>query len=166
MRWSHQEAVKPYARPFGVIFRDPKGVAVGGVAVNGPDLLYYRQFQAAVLDLTGELFLDEAVESAPDPQAAWLEEISALLPPVEECTIRVLSNFDDDNGRTYRFAVGEDSGGLNARQLLEYQEFQAVVAHKTGALYRNSSVEKIADFNQRQTAWVAELGRLLHRTAP
>ena len=58
VRWSEQEARKPYARPFMVSFTDDAGEPSGAVAVSGADLLYYRQFQTAVLALAGELFVD------------------------------------------------------------------------------------------------------------
>ena len=50
----------------------------GSVALNGADLLYYTQFQTAVLSLAGELFVDAAVEASPDPQHAWLDRIGLL----------------------------------------------------------------------------------------
>ena len=84
VRWSEQEARKPYARPFMVSFADDAGEVIGSVAVSGADLLYYRQFQAAVLALAGELFVDGALDAEPDAQAAWLERLSALLPAVDE----------------------------------------------------------------------------------
>src|SRR5438477_8888227 len=81
VRWSETEAHKPYARPFMVSFIDDQDATLGSVAVNGADLLYYRQFQAAVMALAGELFRDELVERDPDPQRAWLDQIAALVPP-------------------------------------------------------------------------------------
>ena len=83
IRWSEQEARKPYARPFMVSFTDDAGEPAGAVAVSGADLLYYHQFQIAVLALAGELFADAGVDSQTDPQAAWLERLSGLLPAVE-----------------------------------------------------------------------------------
>lgn len=100
---------------------------------------------------------------AADPQGMWLDHLATLLPLVEEDAIRVLATFDEDKGRTYRFAAGDDNGGIHARQLLEYQEFQAAVAHKTGALYRDAVIEKISDPAERQTEWVRRLGDLLRR---
>ena len=67
IRWSEQEARKPYARPFMVTFTGDDGTDVGSVALNGADLLYYTQFQTAVLSLAGELFVDTAVEASADP---------------------------------------------------------------------------------------------------
>ncbi len=64
IRWSEQEARKPYARPFMVTFTADDGTDVGSVALNGADLLYYTQFQTAVLSLAGELFVDTAVEAS------------------------------------------------------------------------------------------------------
>ncbi len=64
IRWSEQEARKPYARPFMVTFTGDDGTDVGSVALNGADLLYYTQFQTAVLSLAGELFVDTAVEAS------------------------------------------------------------------------------------------------------
>jgi hypothetical protein len=45
VRWSEQEARKPYARPFMVSFTDDAGGSLGAVAVSGSDLLYHRQFR-------------------------------------------------------------------------------------------------------------------------
>ena len=80
VRWSEQEARKPYARPFMVTFTADDGTDVGSVALNGADLLYYTQFQTAVLSLAGELFVDAAVEASGDPQRAWLDRIAGLMP--------------------------------------------------------------------------------------
>jgi len=42
VRWSEQEARKPYARPFMVSFAGDDGEVIGSVAVSGADLLYHR----------------------------------------------------------------------------------------------------------------------------
>src|SRR5487761_1236070 len=78
VRWSEQEARKPYARPFMVSFTGDGGEPLGAVAVSGADLLYYRQLQVAVLALAGELFVLGPVEAAGDLQAARLEAPSVL----------------------------------------------------------------------------------------
>src|SRR5438309_9169177 len=93
IRWSEHEAQKPYARPFGVSFLADDGESVGGVAVNGSDLLYYRQFQAVVLQLAGELFIDEDVNAAQDPQRAWLDVVGAALPEVGRIRVTPESSF-------------------------------------------------------------------------
>lgn len=162
IRWSEPEARKPYARPFGVSF----GADAGAVAVNGADLLYYRQFQAAVLALSGELFRHPAVEDAGDPQRAWLDVLGELLPPAGALGITPASEFDSAAGRVFRFAVrvdGTEAGTIEAALLLGYQDLQAVVAHRSGRLYRSPAVENAADGDRTQAAWIAELTRLVAR---
>ena len=168
IRWSESEARKPYARPFMVTFAAGDGADVGSVAVSGADLLYYSQFQAAVLALTGELFTDFAVEAAPDPQGAWLDSLAALLPALPEITVTPASSFDEHHGRVFRFTVsaGGSTATVDAAGLLEYQEFQALLAHQTGRIYRYLDIEAIADAGARRTAWNAALTRLVSRPAP
>src|SRR5437763_4846741 len=101
VRWSAPEARKPYARPFGVSFLAASGESIGGVAVSGADLLYYRQFQAAVLALTGEVFALRAVEQHPDQQRAWLDVLASLLPSAEQLMITPRSTFDHERGRMF-----------------------------------------------------------------
>src|SRR5438128_2375784 len=105
LRWSEAEASKPYARPFMVSFTDDTGAALGSVAMDGADLLYYRQFQAAVLALAGELFVDADVESAADPQRAWLDRIGRALPDAGQATVTPVSSFDTHEGRRFGFVV-------------------------------------------------------------
>ncbi|HAW10461.1 MAG: hypothetical protein ABSC16_06080 [Candidatus Dormibacteria bacterium] len=167
VRWSEQEARKPYARPFMVSFADDAGEVIGSVAVSGADLLYYRQFQAAVLALAGELFVDGALDAEPDAQAAWLERLSALLPAVESLELRPVSTFDHDRGRVFhveaRVPGCPDPARVEAPAVLEYQELQATLAHQTGRLYRNRDIEAVVDPDQRQRAWLRLLGDLLER---
>ena len=105
IRWSEQEARKPYARPFMVTFTGDDGTDVGSVALNGADLLYYTQFQTAVLSLAGELFVDTAVEASADPQRAWLDRIAGLMPAIGAITITPRSTFDDTQGRVFRMVI-------------------------------------------------------------
>ena len=163
VRWSSMEAAKPYARPFGVFFRHGTGPDEG-VAVNGTELLYFRYFQAAVLNLTGEIFRDPGVAAAEDPQAAWLDVLGRVLPAFEFGEIRTESTFDDERGRTFRFACGGEGVSLTSEQLLSYQDFQAIVAHRTGRLYRNRHIEGMSDEHARYAGWVAVLADLLTGT--
>jgi len=168
IRWSESEARKPYARPFMVTFATDDGTDVGSVAVSGADLLYYSQFQAAVLALTGELFADFAVEATADPQGAWLDSLAALLPALPEITVTPASSFDEHHGRVFHFMVtaGAVTATVDATRLLEYQDLQAVLAHQTGAIYRDLDIEAVADAGARRTAWNARLTRLVRRPAP
>ena len=167
IRWSELEARKPYASPFGVTFLDDRGNSAGGIAVNGPDLLYYTQFQQAVLRLAGEVFIHPEVSAAPDAQRAWLDQLTPKLPSASLLEILPASEFDEQSReRRFRFGVRLDPGGecrMDAAALVEYQEFQAVLAHYTGRLYRSDSIERVADPEQRRGAWMAALRVLVRR---
>ncbi|MGO8685729.1 MAG: hypothetical protein ACLQT7_00895 [Candidatus Dormibacteria bacterium] len=167
VRWSEQEARKPYARPFMVSFTGDAGASLGAVAVSGSDLLYHRQFRAAVLALAGELFVDAEVGAGADAQAAWLERLSALLPAADGLALRPVSSFDHERGRAFHVEARVPGcpapARLEAPAVLEYQELQAGLAHQTGRLYRNRAVESIADPEERQRAWLAVLGDCLER---
>src|SRR5947209_19332762 len=98
------------------------------MALSGTDLLYFRQFQTAVLALTGELFSDDHITAADDPQRMWLDRIATLLPRVESCSIAPQSSFDEHAGRVFHFQVSipsRDACSVSAPTLIEYQEFQA-----------------------------------------
>ena len=110
IRWSEQEARKPYARPFMVTFTGDDGTDVGSVALNGADLLYYTQFQTAVLSLAGELFVDPALEASADPQRAWLDQIAGLMPAITVTGITPRSTFDDNQGRVFRMVIAAEGG--------------------------------------------------------
>ncbi len=169
VRWSEQEARKPYARPFMVTFAGDDGTDVGSVALNGADLLYYTQFQAAVLSLAGELFVEPAVESASDPQRAWLDRIAGLMPAVVVLGITPRSTFDDTQGRVFRLVITADGGRaaiVDASGLLEYQELQAVLAHQTGGLFRDLAVEAVEDPGDRRRTWIGALRLLMSRPDP
>ena len=169
IRWSEQEARKPYARPFMVTFSGDDGSDVGSVALNGADLLYYTQFQTAVLSLAGELFVDTAVEASPDPQRSWLDRIAGLLPAIAAITITPRSTFDDNQGRVFRLVVNAEGGRaaiVDASGLLEYQELQAVRAHQTGGLFRDLASEGVEDPADRRRAWMGALRRLVSRPDP
>jgi hypothetical protein len=169
VRWSDAEARKPYARPYMVTFSDDAGSAAGNIAVSGADLLYYHQFQAAVLALGGELFRDPQVEAAADTQRAWLDRVAEMLPAINDFSVRPLSAFDDHHGRVFHLEVRCDGGRMatvDAATLFEYQEFQAAVAHQAGCLYRNSAVESVADVQHRRATWAEQLRDRLARPSP
>ncbi len=169
IRWSEQEARKPYARPFMVTFTGDDGTDVGSVALNGADLLYHTQFQMAVLSLAGELFVDPALEASTDPQRAWLDRIAGLMPATTVTGITPRSTFDDERGRVFRMVVAADGGRaaiVDASGLLEYQELQAVLAHQTGALFRDLAVEAVDDPGERRRAWIGALRLLVSRPDP
>jgi hypothetical protein len=166
VRWSESEARKPYARPFMVTFVSDDGTDVGSVALNGADLVYYTHFQTAVLSLAGELFVDTAVEASPDPQRAWLDRIAGLIPPLGEISIMPRSSFDEHQGRVFRMTVtaaGGQSATMDAAALLEYQDLQAVLAHQTGCLYRDSAIEDVEDVDARRRAWMGAVRLRVHR---
>lgn len=157
LRWSEHEARKPYARPFMVTFVNAEGEQLGSIAVSGADLLYWRQFVAAVAGLTGELFVHDQVDAAPDPQRAWLEKLTQMMPAAGEVSITPASTFDHERGRVFGFRVtsaGDRHGVVDARTLLEYQELQAAIAHQCGRLLRVAAVEAIDDPAPRQRAWL------------
>jgi hypothetical protein len=169
IRWSEQEARKPYARPFMVTFSDDDSADVGSVALNGADLLYYTQFQTAVLSLAGELFVDAEVEAATDPQRIWLDRVAILMPAIGAITITPRSTFDDNQGRVFRLVINAEGGRtaiVDASGLLEYQELQAVIAHQTGGLYRDLAIEAIEDAADRRRAWMGALRLLVSRPDP
>jgi hypothetical protein len=169
LRWSEHEARKPYARPFMVSFVDDAGTALGSVALNGSDLLYCRQFVSAVAGLCGELFLLESVDAAPDPQRAWLEMLAPLLPATDVTGVTPRSTFDHQTGRVFGFEVvcADGSSALvDASTLLEYQDFQAALAHQTGRLLRIATVEEIDDPAHRRQAWLLWLRDVVARPTP
>lgn len=166
IRWSEYEARKPYARPFAVSFHDESGASLGGIAASGHDLLYYRQFQAAVLALAGELFREPRVETAVDQQRAWLDLLAGLLPAAPAVVLIPQSEFHSQQGRVFHFDLDWEScpwARFEAPSLLEYQEFQAALAHQTGHLYRRADIEELGDPRARQLAWTEGLGGLLRR---
>jgi hypothetical protein len=166
LRWSMHEARKPYARPFMVTFVNDSGEQLGSVAVNGSDLLYWRQFVAAVAALTGELFIRDDVDSAADPQRAWLHKLTEMMPPAVDLSVTPRSTFDHDHGRVFGFAVAcadDRAAAVDARTLFEYQEFQAAIAHQCGVLLRVAAVEEIDDASPRQRAWLSWLSATVSR---
>lgn len=165
LRWSEQEARKPYARPFMVTFVDDGGADIGSVAVNGADLLYWRQFGAAVASLSGELLILDAVDGAPDPQRAWLDTLEPLLPPAPALRVSPRSTFDHEHGRVFGFTItgAVVEATVGSATLLEYQELQAALAHQTGRLLRVEAVEAEADAAPRRRAWLAWLRDVVDR---
>lgn len=166
VRWSALEARKPYASPFGVMFVDDDGLDIGGIAVNGPDLAYYRQFQGAVLRLAGEVFTIADVDASPDPQRAWLDVLASKMPALHALQLQAASYYDEQaRERRFRFSVvGADTEThVGAPVVVDYQELQAVVAHLTGHLYRNADIESIADAEQRRSAWMRALRAIVLR---
>jgi hypothetical protein len=169
LRWSEQEARKPYARPFMVSFVDDSGTSLGSVALNGSDLLYCRQFGSAVAALCGELFLLESVDAAADPQRAWLDLLAPLLPATAVTGVTPRSTFDHESGRVFGFEVvcaGAPAAVVDAPTLLEYQDLQAALAHQTGRLLRVAAVEEVEDPARRRHAWLQWLRTVVARPAP
>ncbi|MGA7989745.1 MAG: hypothetical protein WCB51_15250 [Candidatus Dormiibacterota bacterium] len=142
-----------------VTFVSDDGTDIGSVALNGADLLYYTHFQTAVLSLAGELFVDTAVEASADPQRAWLDRVAGMIPALGEITITSKSSFDDHQGRVFRLVVTSEgrTASADAAALLEYQDFQAVLAHQTGCLFRDTAVEDVADVDARRRAWLGAI---------
>jgi hypothetical protein len=165
VRWSESEARKPYARPFMVTFVGDSGDDVGSVALNGAELLYYTHFQVAVLSLAGELFVDTAVEASVDPQRAWLDRVAGLIPRLGEITITPKSTFDDQHGRVFRLVVtaGGHTAAVDPAALLEYQDFQAVLAHQTGCLFREQQIEDVVEIDARRRAWLGAIRLRIQR---
>ena len=166
IRWSALEARKPYASPFGVLFADDHGMDIGGIAVNGPDLVYYRQFQGAVLRLAGEVFSIADVDASSDPQRAWLDVLARKMPRLQALELRGASFYDDQaRERRFRFSVvGVDTEShVGAPVVADYQELQAALAHLTGHLYRNPEIESIENAERRRSAWMLALRAILLR---
>lgn len=171
VRWSALEARKPYASPFGVMFVDDAGNGLGGIAVNGQDLLFYSQFQQAVLRLAGELFSVDEVDAAPDPQRAWLDRLGSKLPALSAVVVRPESYLDESaHERRFRFLIdggaARDLGAeifVAAATLSDYQVLQAALAHLTGHLYRDPLIEAVADPELRRLEWTAALRRMVQR---
>jgi hypothetical protein len=168
LRWSEHEARKPYARPFMVTFVGDGGEPVGSLALSGSDLLYLRQFGAAVAALSGEIFALDTVDSAADPQRAWLDVLTSLLPATGDVHVSPRSTFDHDSGRVFGFRAECAAGGtalVDAATLFEYQDFQAALAHQAGKLLRITGVEEIEDPAPRRRAWLSWLRDAVARPA-
>src|SRR5207237_3699493 len=78
------------------------------------------------------------------------------------------SSFRESDGRAFELDVELDADvtvRVSAATLLEYQEFQAAVAHQSGRLYRNRAVEAVDDPLQRHLAWMAALRQCVRRPA-
>lgn len=148
-----------------VSFLDNGGDPLGSVALNGPDLLYWRQFGAAVAALSGELLILDGVDSTDDPQRAWLDTLTPLLPPAPALQVTPRSTFDHQRGRLFGFVVGGESLAalVDAATLLEYQDFQAALAHQTGRLLRVTAVEAEDDAAPRRRAWLSWLAQVVAR---
>ena len=165
VRWSMHEARKPYARPLGVSFVNG-GDVVASLAVSGAELVYYTQFQATVLTRVGELFRQPAVEEAAQPQRSWLDHLATVLPAAPTFRVAAQSIFSEEHGRHFRFALLGTGWGwtdIDAATLVDYQEFQAAVAHQTGLLYRDETVEAIDDDARRRQEWLTAVAQVLDR---
>ena len=167
LRWSEHEARKPYARPFMVSFVDDDGDDLGSIALNGADLLYWRQFGGAVAALSGELFVLDAVESRCRPSArlAGDPRAAAARRPTR-CASRPRSTFDHERGRIFGFVVsgaGDADAVVDGPTLLEYQDFQAALVHQTGRLLRVDAVEQHDDAGPRRRAWITWLRDVVER---
>ncbi len=55
---------------------------------------------------------------------------------------------------------------MDGPTLLEYQDFQAALAHQTGRLLRVEAVEAIEDDAPRRRAWMRWLGDAVERPGP
>ena len=55
---------------------------------------------------------------------------------------------------------------VDAPTLLEYQDFQAALAHQTGRLLRIATVEEIDDPAHRRQAWLLWLRGVVARPTP
>lgn len=166
VRWTESEARRPYGRPFAVTFHDDAGETVGRISLGGADLLYYRQFQAAVLTQGGELFRDRAIDGGDDPQRAWLDRLAELMPPARSLTLRPATRFHEDRGRIFHLEAheaGELIGLIEAPLVLDYQEFQAALAHQTGRLFRSLDVETVEMPSRRQARWLDVIAAMAER---
>ena len=169
IRWSELEATKEYASPFAVGFLDDSGENIATIAVGGRELVYYTDFQAAVMRLLGEMFLHPEVEAAPLAQMKWLDVLSQLLPATGNVILRPVSTFDHTEGRTVRIDVIDADrpvASLAADTLLSYQEAQALIAHQSGMLFRVGEIEAIDDDPTRQRAWTAWISNRLEKMGP
>jgi hypothetical protein len=169
VRWSHLESRRPGARPFGVLFEDDIGGSAAGLTVDGADLLYYEQFRSAVLAMLGVVFRDTAVEASDDAQRAWLDLLTTAIPPAVLEAIALTDAQDASRGVHHLFTAvlaGEPrltADGLEAGQVLDYQQLQAAIAHQTGRLLRDTDVEAVADEQERRRAWATRVAGLLCR---
>ena len=165
VRWSELEARKPYAKPFAVTLEEAANPTPVMVAMNGVDLIYYRQFQKSVLTLSGLLLSDPEIDGAPDPQLVWLDRLQSLLPQVITFRLHPVSEFDPNQGRQFHFELQCEpetaAARVSADALLEYQNFQAELAHQTGHLFRATEIEAIADHAERQKKWTWFLNGLM-----
>ena len=112
------------------------------------------------MSLSGEIFVDDTISEAADPQRAWLDRVGALVPRAAEFSAVPSSAFDDHAGRGFHFQIavgGRECCVMDAPTLLEYQEFQATLAHQSGMLYRDAAVEMIDDPQSRHAAWMRAL---------
>jgi hypothetical protein len=149
-----------------VSFVDDGGDDLGSVAMSGSDLLYWRQFGAAVAALSGELFVLDAVDSAADPQRAWLDRLARLLPAPMSMRITPRSTFDHEHGRVFGFVVAgaaDADAVVDGPTLLEYQDFQAALVHQTSTLLRVAAVEECDDAGPRRRAWITWLRDVVER---
>jgi len=169
IRWSQLESRKPYARPFGVLFFDDQGRDLPSVAVGGADLLFYEQFRAVVLSFLGEVFAEPRAETADDVQRAWLDVLSELLPRADVEAISAVPAQDADRGVHHVFDVAlagsAEATRLEAEEVLDYQVFQAAVAHQTGRLFRDPDIEATSDAGERRRLWASRVSGLLARAA-
>jgi hypothetical protein len=169
IRWSELEATKEYARPFAVSFNDDAGESIAAIAVNGRELIYYRDFQVAVMRLLGETFRHPHVEDAEDPQSEWLDVIGRAIPTLETITLQPTSAFDHLAGRTVHLDVMDGDvrlASLSPAIAFEYQEAQAVIAHQSGRLLRVAGIEATLDDVARQRMWMHWIGSVLQPIEP
>jgi hypothetical protein len=78
------------------------------------------------------------------------------------------SDFDEREGRRFHFRLAGEAfpwTRFSAASLLDYQEFQAALAHQTGRLHRRRAIEELADQEVRRRAWIKEVREMLERPA-
>ena len=151
------EAVKPYARPFGVTVSHKESPVTGMIALNGRELVYFHAFQEALLALGGVLLPTSTVGNEETCQQAWLDAVSAACPVVHDLAIRPHSRFDHEEGRRFVFALTVPGHPhaieVDHTQLLEYQELQCIIAHRTGRILRRPVVEDAPSLGATRLLW-------------
>ncbi|MGC8461826.1 MAG: hypothetical protein ACP5OR_08325 [Candidatus Dormibacteria bacterium] len=157
VRWSEHEAMKPYARPFGVTVLFRKAPVTGMVALNGRELVYFHAFQEALLALGGVLLPTHLVGEGGACQQAWLDIVGSAIPVIHELVITPHSRFNHEEGRMFVFALSFPQHyqviEVQHSQLLEYQELQCIIAHRTGMLLRNEDVEQAPTTEDTRLKW-------------
>ncbi len=157
VRWSEHEAVKPYARPLGVTVSYQGTPVTGMIALNGRELVYFHAFQEALLALGGVLLPTRLLGNGETCQHAWLDAVGAACPVIRDIAVTPHSRFDHEEGRQFIFRLSfpghAEEIEVSHTQLLEYQELQCIVAHRTGMLLRREEVEHAPSLGETRLAW-------------